>query len=121
MADEPVGFDREWTKTAGRRARQRLGYSHTRGEVTRFLVQLEYWLEGEWVPIVRYDHDIEGEMAHDVTEEGLHIDIYREGTKYATEYITGPIPAGVALDLAEDHLSQNAERFLRRFEAWHTE
>ena len=67
------------------------------------------------------DHDSEGpkEMAHDVTEDGLHMDIYRDGEKYETEYIVGPLPADVALDLAEDHLAKNLERFVRRFEEWH--
>lgn len=95
----PVGYDREWTTSAGHRARQRVGYSHERGELIRFVIQLEYRLDEEWATVVRYDHDLDGEMAHDVTEEGLHIDIYRDGEKHATEYITGPIPAGVALDL----------------------
>lgn len=71
--------------------------------------------------MVRYDHDEAGrdEATHDVTEEGLHIDIYRDGAKYATEFVTGPLPAGVALDLAEDHLMQNLERFIERYERWH--
>jgi hypothetical protein len=69
--------------------------------------------------VVRYDHDTEAEAAHDVTEDGLHIDIYRDGEKHATEYIAGPLPAGLALDLAEDQLSENAERSIRRFEEWH--
>ena len=89
------------------------------GEVLRFVVQLEYRLGGEWVEVVRYDHESAGASAHDVTKEGLHIDIYREGEKHATEYIAGPLPAGVALDLAEDHLAEIAERFIRRFEEWH--
>ena len=41
---------------------------------------------GEWQSVVRYDHDgtDESEFAHDVTEERLHIDIYRGGEKEAT-------------------------------------
>ena len=62
-----------------------------------------------------------GEHTHDVGEEGLHIDIYRDGEKHATEFITRPVPPGVALSLAEDHLSENVQRFIRRFEEWHTE
>jgi len=51
--------------------------------VTRFTVQLEYRHDDEWREVVRYDHDgtdIGG--GHDVTEEGLHIDIYRDGEQY---------------------------------------
>jgi hypothetical protein len=44
---------------------------------------------GEWQSVVRYDHDgtDESEFAHNVTEEGLHIDIYRGGEKEAMEYV----------------------------------
>ncbi|MDL0124189.1 MULTISPECIES: hypothetical protein [Halobacterium] len=51
-------------------------YSHDRGDVTRFLVQLEYRLDDTWTEVVRYDHDPKSEFGHNVTEEGLHIDIY---------------------------------------------
>ena len=121
MGDEPVGYHREWTTRTGRRTRRRVGYTHDRGEVVRFVVQLEYKLGDEWETVVRYDHDESGELAHDVSEEGLHIDIYRDGGKHATEFITRPLPAEVGLSLAEDHLSENAQRFIRRFEEWHVE
>jgi hypothetical protein len=45
--------------------------------------------------------------------------MYRDGEKYRTEYIAPPMPPGVALDLAEDHLSKNIQRFIKRFEQWH--
>lgn len=112
-------YDREFTTAVDRQARRRVGFDTTRGEVTRFVVQLEYRHGEEWRPVVRYDHDTEGETSHDVTEEGLHIDIYRENGKEATEYIAPPQSAAVALDLAEDHLSQNLERFIERYERWH--
>jgi hypothetical protein len=116
---EPTGYDHERTTRAGPRIRQRLGVTTDRGDVVRFVVQLEYLVGDKWEVVVRYDHDEEGETVHDVTEDGLHIDIYRDGEKHVTEYIAGPIPAGAALDLAEDHLAENTERFVRRFEEWH--
>lgn len=121
MADEPREYDTEYTRTLPGPLRERIGLSKDRGDVTRFLVQLEYNLEDEWVQVVRYDHDPNGpeEMAHDVTEEGLHVDIYRDGEKHATEFIFGPLPAGVALDHAEDHLAKNLKRYVKRFEEWH--
>ena len=89
--------------------------------ITQFVVQLEYLVEDDWLPVVRYDHDpgAAPDVAHDVTVEGLHIDIYREGEKHATEYITGPLPAAEALDHAEDHLAKNLYRFIRRYQEWH--
>lgn len=117
--EEPREYDREFTTRVEKTVRRRFGYTHDHGEVTRFVVQLEYLYDGEWTPIVRYDHDPASEHGHDVATEGLHIDVFRDGQKYRQEYITPPMPAGVALDVAEDHLSANAQRFTRRFEEWH--
>lgn len=79
MTSGPRGYDREWTTQTGTTVRRRLGYSHEQGEVTRFVVQLEYLYEKEWMPVVRYDHDPMSDQGHDVTDEGLHIDVYRDG------------------------------------------
>jgi hypothetical protein len=64
------GDDLEWTTRTGRHVRRRFGYSHDRGEVVRFVLQLEYLLDEAWTPVVRYDHD-EGtdHGGHDVTGE----------------------------------------------------
>jgi len=118
MTEEPRDYDREHTARIDADVRQRLGYSHDKGEVTRFVVQLEYRLD-EWEVVVRYDHDPESTHGHDVTEEGLHIDMYRDSEKYRTEYVAPSMPPGVALDFAEDHLSKNIQRFIKRFEQWH--
>ena len=90
-----------------------------RGTPTAFVVQTEYRVEDEWKPVVRFDHNPAGTYGHDVTEEGLHIDVYRDGEQHRTEYVAPPIPAGVALDRAEDHLSNNLVWFVTRFEQWH--
>lgn len=119
MSEEPREYDREYTDALSDVTRIRLGYSHDHGKVTRFVVQLEYCVEDEWREVVRYDHDPASEFGHDVTEEGLHIDIYRDGEQYRTEYVAPPMPAGLALDRAEDHLSNNLEGFTSRFEQWH--
>lgn len=119
MTEGPRDYDREYTDQLSQNTRVRLGYSHDRGEVTRFVVQLEYQLEDGWHEVVRYDHDPASEFGHDVTDEGLHIDIYRDGEQYRTEYLAPPMPAGLALDRAEDHLSKNLEAFTQRFEQWH--
>jgi hypothetical protein len=93
MTAEPHDYDREFTVAVNHRARRRLGVDTERGDV------------------VRHDHDgtSEDEFAHDVTEKGLHIDILRDGEKEATEYISPPQPAAIALDCAEDHLFKNLE------------
>ncbi|MFB6148518.1 MAG: hypothetical protein ABEJ48_02530 [Halobacteriales archaeon] len=83
------------------------------------MTQLEYWLDGDWRQVVRYDHDKKAPGGHDVTEEGLHLDIYREGEKVESKEVTGPIPANEAFEYAEDDLKKNYVDYLRRFEQWH--
>lgn len=121
MADAPREYDREYTNPLARNLRVRLGYDHDRGLLTRFVLQLEYLVDGAWHEVVRYDHDSEGdeEATHDVTDEGLHIDIYRDGGVLRSEYVAPAMPANEALDRAEDHLTNNLEGFVKRFEQWH--
>lgn len=102
--DRPRDYDKAFTAPVDTRVRRRLGLDVDRGEVKRFVVQLEYRVDAEqdtWVTVVGYDHDAEGsaEATHDVTEDGLHIDIYRDGKK--------------------DHLAEHLEGYVRRFEQWH--
>jgi len=121
VSEEPRDYDRTYTKALSHRARIRMGYSTERGDVTRFVAQIEYDHDGEWRAVVRFDHDGTGvaEHAHDVTTEGVHMDVYRDGEKYRTEEIFPPMPAGQALTNAEEHLSMHAERYIQRFDTWH--
>ena len=114
MSEGPTGYDHERTTATGARTRQRLDVTIEQGEVLRF-VQLEDRLGDGWVVIVWYDHDASGETAHDVTADGLNIDIYRDWEKHATEYTAVPLPAGVALDLAEDHFSRERRTVNQEF------
>jgi hypothetical protein len=122
--DGPRDYGKEFTVQVDRWARRRLGIDVERGEVTRFVVQLEYLVDplvDEWATVVRYDHDEGGsdEATHDVTEDGLHIDIYRDGEKVDSHELTPPIPANQALNAAEDHLNTHLNGYIRRFEQWH--
>ena len=87
--------------------------------MTKFLLQLEYRLDGEWAEVVRFDHDPASEGAHDVTEEGLHMDVYRDGQKVATEDVFPPLAADDALGFAAEHLTEHSVRYIKRFEQWH--
>lgn len=101
------------------RVQIRTAFTTDQGEVVRFVVQLEYWLNGEWQPVVRYDHDRTVSGGHDVSKEGLHVDIYRGGEKVDTKDVTGPIQPADAFDYAEEDLRENVERYIKRFETWH--
>ena len=119
MTEEPRDYDREFTTPLTYQTRRRIGYSHDRGDVSRFVVQLEYRLSGEWAEVVRFDHDPEGEQGHDVTTEGVHMDVYRDGEKIRSPEIFPSMPASDALTSAEEHLSQHGQRYIKRFEEWH--
>lgn len=118
MNDSPRDYDREFTDAVGGSARRRLAYSHDRGEITRFVVQLEYRLDS-WQPVVRFDHDPESDQGHDVEGEGVHMDVYRQGAKLRAEEVFPPMPADDALTFAEAHLREHEKRYIKRFEEWH--
>lgn len=120
----PREYDLEYTAPETGPVRRRLGIDTDRGEVRRFVLQLEYLVDPaaeRYATVVRYDHDAEGaaEATHDVTEAGLHIDIYREGEKVDSHELTPPLPASAALEAAEEHLAAHLEGYVRRFEEWH--
>ena len=119
MKEGDRDYDREHTTLLAHRARRRVGYSHSHGEVTEFVVQLEYRLDHGWVEIVRFDHDSKRQSGHDVTSEGIHLDVFRDGMKIRSEEVFPPMPANEALTFAEDHIARHAERYVKRFEEWH--
>lgn len=112
-------YAREYTKLATRQSQIRVGTTVEEGEVTKFVRQLEYRVGDDVLEVVRYDHDTVAADGHDVTEEGLHMDVYRNGEKIRAEQIAPPESANRALTRAEEHLAENIEQFVRRFEQWH--
>jgi hypothetical protein len=123
MSDDetPREYDHEFRRPLPGPLQTRVAFDRETDRITRFVVQLEYHHGGEWHPVVRYDHDGTGESehSHDVSEDGLHIDIYRDGNNYRTEYVAPALSGAVALDRAEDHLQNNLEGFTNRYEQWH--
>ena len=119
MSDEPEGYDREFTTIIYRRAQIRTGLSTDRGDVTRFLVQLEYWHDGEWLTVVRFDHNPNTEFGHDITEDGLHMDIYRDDQKYRVKDDFPPVELNRAPRYCTAYIHEHADRLIRRFEQWH--
>jgi hypothetical protein len=98
------GYDREWTARTGQRIRRRFGYSHDRGEVERFVLQLEERLDGEWTPVVRYDHD-------EVTDHGGH-DVMEEMAEQQAE-----IREALAEDPGGEPEDYSAERHFQRLDS----
>jgi hypothetical protein len=121
-------YDREFVKPVGIPGAQvRIGYSRDGGEVTAFVVQLEAHLDvdgaagdaGEWVEVVRSDHHSTAAGGHDVTREGIHLDVYRGGEKDHSEHLTGPLPADIGFTEAEERITDHAERYVERYREWH--
>ena len=65
------------------------------------------------------NHGRDAPGGHDITEEGLHRDIYRDGKKTRPEGVSLPIPANEGFDAAEEDLLENVEGFIESFEEWH--
>jgi hypothetical protein len=97
------------------------------GDVSRFVVQLEYDKEwdydttstSDWAVVARFDHDPDTEFGHDITHEGLHLDIYRDGEKARVERGFPKVPLNQAPGWCEGYLSAHASRYVRRFKRWH--
>lgn len=118
MTEDPREYDREFTTPIAYRVRRRIGYSHDRGRVTRFVVQLEYLVDGEWKEMIRFDHDPDSDFGHDVTRNGVHMDVFREGEKIRSEEVFPPMDPTDALTFAEEHLNQHGKQYIERYKAW---
>lgn len=91
------------------------------GIPTRFVVQLEYKLEDEWMEIARFDHNKNN--GHDITDEGLHMDLYKDGEKYDVirdfPHVPSAIPLSDAPQYCIMYIKKNLDKFVQRFEKWH--
>ena len=98
-----------------------------RGEVVRFVAQLEYnpsarydvQPPSEWMVVARFDHDRTSAGGHDIAEEGLHLDIYRDGERYRRSWDFPRVPLPRAMDYCESYLEKHSDRLLARFDEWH--
>ncbi|XVH33873.1 DUF7718 family protein (plasmid) [Haloferacaceae archaeon DSL9] len=100
-------------------ARVRVEIDKSQGRVTRFVIQLERSVAGEWSEVVRFDHEPENPMGHDITNEGLHMDIYRDGEKVRVKDNFPSVPLSDAPRYCILYIEQHANQLLRRFEQWH--
>jgi len=73
------------------------------GQITRFVVQLEVRIMGEWKPVIRYD------CAHDYA----HKDCYNMGGQ--SRKINLYLDYGDALTLADDDINENWELYKEKF------
>ena len=108
-------------------ARVRREWGADAGEVSYFLVQLEYDVEAtptgknnpDWQTVARFDHNPDTEEGHDIREEGLHLDVYKHGEKHKVKRGFPPVPPGHAIRYCERYFERHAGRLLEQFERWH--
>lgn len=118
-------LDPVWIEWPHARVRRNLDIDH--GVVTRFVVQLEYNIATlkpdveapEWCVVARFDHDSTSPGGHDITQEGLHLDIYRDGERFERLKGFPTFPAGRAMRYCEEYLLRYSAQLLSRFEYWH--
>lgn len=116
-----TGYEREWVASRGLpdRTRLRTGLTTRGGTPVLFLLQLEYRTSDEWSMVARFEHDAAGPPYRDVETVGLHLDMHHpNGRQWAKRQDWEPMPAAEAMGDAEDYLRANAQRLIRRFEAW---
>lgn len=101
-------------------------YGRANGRIVYFVVLLYYYMTG--VPgdgnprtVVCFDHDERGQRTpHDVLSEGLHMDVFRGGTKHTVVTDFPPVySAEDALSTAIRHTRTNASLYVTRFERFH--
>jgi hypothetical protein len=90
------------------------------GNVADFLVAYEYKLRGSWETVAQFDHDPDSRYGHDISQEGLHMDLYREGQKYRVVRSKFPyVPVEQAPRYCVEYIKHNHENLIERFERWH--
>lgn len=102
-------------------------YTDSGGKVSKFVIQLEYNVnaqydgrgEDDWRQVARFDHQPDHDRGHDIQEERLHMDIYRDGEKAEIKRGFPPVTVNEAPALCEQTLQQNADELVERFERWH--
>lgn len=90
------------------------------GDVSRFIVAYDYRLDDNWERVAQFDHNPEAPSGHDIEEEGLHLDLYREGQKYRVVRAKFPyVPVNHAPRYCIEYIKQNHGALIERFERWH--
>ncbi|WP_431357507.1 DUF7718 family protein [Haloarcula laminariae] len=116
--------EKDYIKSAGlSHLRLRFHLVTSDGEVSEFLIQLEYNHQlvdtgpDSWCAIARFDHNPQAPDGHDVTEEGLHLDLLNpDGSKYDVRRGFGPVLLGDCPTFCENYLLSRAEKLLINYE-----
>ncbi|AGN01817.1 hypothetical protein L593_09360 [Salinarchaeum sp. Harcht-Bsk1] len=121
MPNSPVGFDLQYVVSPpDERCRVWIGIDVFRGDVQRFLVQLQRRSAAERrtvVQIARIDHNPAGRDGHDLRTEGVHVDVVlRDGDEQTVYPPTNPgvqTDLGATIDQAKRYFRRHTGYFLR--------
>jgi hypothetical protein len=94
-----------------------------RGRITEFVVQLYCWRDGSWRLVAQSDHNPMMPEGYDVTTEGVHVDVFRDGEKHEAETTLhpGPLEPASALKYAINYLETHDKRLIERYDEWLSE
>ena len=94
-----------------------------RGEVEEFFVSLEYNLQyavmqpDDWCEIARFDHNPSSPAGHDITQEGLHLDLLNmDGSKHRVKTAFPAMPANHAPKYCREFFERRGEAIAEHFE-----
>lgn len=116
MAEKDVHYF-DWVEYPHARVRVEMDIKN--GIPSQFVIQLERLVDGDWREVVRFDHEPDNPGGHDVTEEGIHMDVYRDGKKVGVKDDFPTVPLTDAPAYCIRYIETNAEALLRRFDTWH--
>lgn len=115
----PSGYDRHYTvRTPRGDCTLGVGFDTTRGDVTRFLVQLQYGntrVRSDSVAIARIDHNQADATGHDLYAEGLHVDLTKpDGTEIKVRPPHSQLPpnGGNLIRTCIDYFRANVDYFV---------
>ncbi|WP_077067771.1 DUF7718 family protein [Haloarcula rubripromontorii] len=94
------------------------------GKIQSFYVQLEYNIapevsqEDDWVQVACFDHQPDHPRGHDITREGLHMDIRHpnERDRVTTDFPT--VELADAPRFCEKYLDENYQKICMRYAEW---
>lgn len=104
--------------------RRRTILEKERGRLRAFCVQLEFnhcpttGEADDWKYIARFDHNPASLEGHDITEEGLHMDLRHPVEGDRTSYGFPPVPLSRAPAYAEDHFDEKYLEICERYLSW---
>ncbi|APX98555.1 DUF7718 family protein [Natronorubrum daqingense] len=118
---DPVNETEYTNEIAPPYTRIRTYFATDRGQVIRFVVKLEYNISNntalleKWEEVARFDHNPESQDGHDITDEGLHMDLIEPNGDDRRAWGFPDVPINDAPRWCESYFESNHRRLTKRF------